>query len=462
MNPTLLALFVSLTPVQDDPPANNVFRAADGAPVCGLGAEFHAGRRQALREALGEGVFVLRGQPKPRENVTFRQDKNFWWLTGVESPNVAFAMDIDTGREVLFVARPSAFTEQWEGEIWDAGDEWVPEVTGIEEVREVRDLVEVVDEMMAEEGRTLWTSKGSAILLSGSYDSAGPHDRKAEKDPLDGRLSREKQFAVHLGERYDTEVEDAWPKITKIRTVKTPEEADAIRRASHSAALALKEAMRSSRPGIGEWDLDALLNWIQVRNGADGPAYSAIVGSGPNSLILHYNFSARRMRAGEVVLIDFAPEVDHYVSDVTRTFPVDGKFTEAQVEIYDAVLAAQLAGIAAVKPGAALADVEIACRDALMERGLGHLIRHGACHSVGMEVHDPGFGRRQMLEPGLVFTIEPGLYDPETNIGVRIEDVVLVTEDGCEVLSAAVPKQRDEIEAVMAEEGVLDWLDGGR
>lgn len=461
MSCSLVALVLAAA-AQDPPPANNRTRAADGAPVCGLGRDFHAGRRAALREALGEGVLVVRGQPAPRENVTFRQDKNFWWLTGVESPDVALAMDLDSGREVLFVAKPSAWRERWEGEIWDADDAWIPELTGFEEVRPVGELLDVLDELLEDDDRPLWTSQASSILLSGSYDAAGPYDRAREKDPLDGRTWRAKALARHLEERYGREVEDAYPDIARLRAVKTAEEADAVRRASVAAALAMNEAMRSCRPDLGEWELDALLTWIQARHGADGPAYAAIVGSGPNSLVLHYNFSARRMRAGEVVLIDFAPEVDHYVSDVTRTFPVDGTFTEEQARIYDAVLAAQRAGIDATRPGARLSEVEEACRDALKERGLVHLMRHGSCHSVGMAVHDPGFSRRQVLEPGMTFTIEPGLYDPETDIGVRIEDVVLVTEDGCEVLSDDTPKERDEIEALMAEEGVLDRLDAGR
>ena len=463
--PLLIALPALAQEVQPAPPANNLARAADGQPICGLGKEFHAGRRAALAQALSStpqlgGVLVVRGEPGPRENVAFRQDKNFWWLTGVESPDVALLMDLDSGREILFVARPSAFKERWEGEIWDTDDGWIPELTGFEEVRPVGDLLEVLDEALGDEGRKLWTSRASSILLSGSYDAAGPHDSARRKDPLDGRTHRAERFAERLEERYGLEVGDAWPAISRLRAVKTPEELEAIRRASVSSALALQEAMRSCRPGLGEWELASLLTWIQARHGADGPAYAAIVGSGPNSLVLHYNFSVRRMREGEVVLIDFAPEVDHFTSDVTRTFPVGGRFTEAQARIYDAVLAAQLAGIASVRPGVRLSVIEEACRDAIKDAGLAHLMRHGACHSVGMAVHDPGFGRRQVLEAGMTFTIEPGLYDPETNIGVRIEDVVLVTEDGCEVLSSAVPKARPEIEALMAEEGVLDWLDG--
>lgn len=450
-------------PAQDAPAdlvvPNNRTRAADGAPVCGLGAEFHAGRRAALRAALGEGVFVVRGLPGPRANLSFHQDKNFWWLTGVSSPDVAFAMDVESGREVLFVAKPSRFREQWEGEIWDADDAWVGDLTGIADVRRADELLDVVGEMLGEGGtRKLWTCLAPHVALAGSYDAAGPFVRAREKDPLDGRTSREKVFAQHLEERFGRAVEDANDAMVALRVVKTPEELDALRRAGRSGGLAMREAMRSCRPGLGEWELDALLSWIQARHGAEGPAYAAIVGSGENSLVLHYNFSARRMRAGEVVLIDFGPQVDHYVTDITRTFPVDGRFTERQAELYDVTLAAQEAGIAAVRPGATFADVELACKKVIDEAGLTHLMRHGATHYVGMEVHDPG-SRREAFVPGVVFTIEPGLYEPETGIGIRIEDVVVVTADGAEVITDQAPKRRDEIEAVMAEEGVLDWLD---
>ena len=166
----------------------------------------------------------MRGEPGPRENVAFRQDKNFWWLTGVESPDVALLMDLDSGREVLFVARPSAFKERWEGEIWDTADSWIPELTGFEEVRPVGDLLEVLDEALGEEKRKLWTSRASSILLSGSYDAAGPHDSARKKDPLDGRPHRAERFAERLEERYGLEVEDAWPAISRLRAIKTPEE----------------------------------------------------------------------------------------------------------------------------------------------------------------------------------------------------------------------------------------------
>ena len=470
--PLLLLLLASAAPAQEArvfrlPFGESVSRAADGAAVCGLGRDWHAGRRAELARRLETGIVVLRGLPDPRASVAFRQDKNFWYLTGIESPDVALLLDLDRGEEVLFVAKPSAFKESWAGEIWDADDAWVRELTGIEDVRANdagrggnRALLEALDAMVeAQPDRPLWTIQTGWIGLSGAYDSSVPYDAARRKDSLDGRESREDALARHLRERYaerELEVKDLTPELWDMRVIKTPEEIDAVRRASRASAVALREAMRSTRPGLGEWDLDALLTWQQRRAGADGPAYAPIVGSGANSLVLHYNFSSRRMRDGEVVLVDFAPEVDHYVSDVTRTWPVGGTFDERMVPIYDAVLAAQEAAIAAVRPGAAYREIGRAATGVLRERG--YSCPHGICHSVGMAVHDPGRMGGE-LRPGMIFTIEPGIYDQETGIGVRIEDVVLVTEEGCEVLSAACPKTRVEIEALIAEEGILDVVD---
>lgn len=470
--PLLLLLLASTAPAQEArvfrlPFGESVSRAADGAAVCGLGRDWHAGRRAELARRLETGIVVLRGLPDPRASVAFRQDKNFWYLTGIESPDVALLLDLDRGEEVLFVAKPSAFKESWAGEIWDADDAWVRELTGIEDVRANdagrggnRALLEALDAMVeAQPDRPLWTIQTGWIGLSGAYDSSVPYDAARRKDSLDGRESREDALARHLRERYaerELEVKDLTPELWDMRVIKTPEEIGAVRRASRASAVALREAMRSTRPGLGEWDLDALLTWQQRRAGADGPAYAPIVGSGANSLVLHYNFSSRRMRDGEVVLVDFAPEVDHYVSDVTRTWPVGGTFDERMVPIYDAVLAAQEAAIAAVRPGAAYRDIGRAATGVLRERG--YSCPHGICHSVGMAVHDPGRMGGE-LRPGMIFTIEPGIYDQETGIGVRIEDVVLVTEEGSEVLSADCPKTRVEIEALIAEEGILDVVD---
>lgn len=461
MIPALLAvaLFVQSSPAapQSQAPTLSVERPGDGLPRCGLGKQFHAGRRAALRESLGKGVVVVRGLAAPRDYTAFRQDKVFWYLTGVESPDAWLVMDCESGRELLLLPDPNRMLESWDGECWDAGDKWVKELTGFSEVRSTRDSAEVIRDLLGK-SKDLWISMHPNLALAGAADRAGPYDAARKKDPFDGRVGREEAFREKLTELFKVEPKDLSPQLNALRRKKTPEELDAARRSGRAGALAMIEAMKSTRPGIGEWELEGLMSWFQLKEGAAGPGYMAIVGSGANSLILHYGANNRRLKAGEVVLVDYAPELDHSVCDITRTWPVDGKFTPRQAELYDAVLEAQKAGIAVVKAGCTLGDVEAACSKVLRERGFGKFVRHGACHFVGLEVHDVG-DQRKPLEVGACFTIEPGLYEQETGIGIRIEDVVIVTETGCEIVSAAAPRERAEIEALIAQPGVLDRLE---
>ncbi len=431
-------------------------RLGDGKPVCGLGKDFHAGRRAALMAEVGAELLVFRGLPGPRENLAFRQDKNFWYLTGIESPDAALVLDGKGEKTILFLPEQNLGTEIWNGEIWDASDAWVKELTGIEDVRPIEMLVPTLEKLL--DGRKkLGTSLAPSIVLAGSYDAAGPYERTQAEDPLDGRVSREKALAQKLAEKLGVEVFDVYPTLVDLRLIKTPEEVAAMRRAARAGALAHIEAMRSTRPGIGEWELDAVMSFVQVREGAFGKAYEAIVGSGANACVLHYTANDRRMQEGEVVLIDYGPELDHYTTDITRSWPTDGTFGKRAAELYDAVLEAQKAGLAACKPGATFRDVSGACKAVYQARGLEKLVRHGPCHYIGLEVHDPGDTRKPFV-PGMTFTVEPGLYDPEAGIGIRIEDVVVITATGCEVLSDLAPKERSEVEATVKAEGILDRL----
>jgi Xaa-Pro aminopeptidase len=429
-------------------------KSQDRSHECGLGAAFHAGRRAALLAKLEEGIVLVRGLPPPREYVPFRQDKVFWYLTGVESPDAALVMDVKAKTQILFLPKANPIAELWNGERWDTGDPWVKEATGFEDIRPIDDLVAVLKELTAKE-KVVWISMEPHVALSSSSDQAETYDSDVEKDPLDGRTSREKALKASLEKQFGVEVRDLQKTLGEMRRVKTPEEIDALRNASRAGAAAMVEAMRSTRPGLGEWDLEALMTFVQRREGADGPAYEAIVGSGRNSLSLHYSACTRTMQSGDVLLIDYAPEYHHYTSDITRSWPVDGKFTGRMAEIYDVVLEAQQAGIAAVKPGASLMTMDAACRKVLKAHDMSKLMPHGAGHYVGMEVHDVGVFMKP-FEPGVVVTVEPGVYESASGIGIRIEDVVLVTADGCEVLSAGVPKDRKTIEELVASEGILD------
>lgn len=429
--------------------------------TAGLGRDFHSGRRAKLVEELKKlgdgGIVVLRGLPTTRDYARFHQDKTFWYLTGVESPNASLVIDLSSGASTLFLPSRNANEERWEGEIWDAQDAWVKDVTGIDDVRPSKELVPLLTARAAD-AKVAWISLAPWVGLSGCFDRAAPFDGRQAKDVLDGRASRETALQDSLRERFGYEVKDCSGVLAEMRRVKTTEELAALRRAADAGAHSMKEAIRSTRAGLVERDLEALMTFVFRRNGAEGPAYHGIVGCGPNALTLHYSAVTRDLRDGEMLLLDYAPEFDHYVSDITRSWPVSGEWNARMIEIYDAVLEAQLAGIAAVQPGKKIEDIEAACSRALAKHGLRKLMPHGACHYVGMEVHDVG-SYSKPLEPGVVFTIEPGVYDAQSGIGVRIEDVVVVTATGCEVITSGVPKDRASLSALVAEAGLYDVYD---
>jgi Xaa-Pro aminopeptidase len=204
-----------------------------------------------------------------------------------------------------------------------------------------------------------------------------------------------------------------------------------------------------------EYQLQAVMEYVFRRDGAKRTGFSSIVGSGPNSCVLHYRDSTRRMEEGDLVVVDVGAEVQYYTADVTRTFPVSGKFTPRQREIYEIVLQAQEEAIAAVRPGSTMGEVHRKARQVIDKAGYGRYFLHSTSHWLGMDVHDVG-GRGGKLEPGMILTVEPGIYIPEERIGVRIEDDLLVTEEGHLRLSAPLPRDPDVIEEIQAEKGMAD------
>jgi Xaa-Pro aminopeptidase len=427
----------------------------------GLGSEFHAGRRAALREQLEGGLVLLRGLPTTRDYVPFRQDKLFWYFTGIESPGAALLMDVERGTEVLYLPPANPGLEAWEGELWDVGDAWVPAASGIADVRPSTALLGDLERLCAEPKTVIHISRDPFVTLAGATDRARPYDREIERDPLDGRESRESALEEQLERRFAAQVRNCAPVVAELRRIKTEPELAALQRAADASVAATLEAIRSTRPGLREWELDALMSFVHRRQGGTGPAYYGIVGAGPNSCVLHYSAVDRTMAADDVVLVDYACEYDHQTCDITRTWPVGERFTPRAAELYDIVLEAQQAGIAAAVTGASFGDIDAACNQVFERHGVLGLRLHGPSHYIGMEVHDAGSYTKR-LEPGVVITVEPGLYDTAAGIGIRIEDVIAVTAQGNRNLTAAAPRTRAEIEALRAETGLLDWLDGER
>jgi Xaa-Pro aminopeptidase len=256
------------------------------------------------------------------------------------------------------------------------------------------------------------------------------------------------------------DISDARPPIARLRMRKSPQEIALIEHATDVSVEAHRAAWKRAAPGMYEYQIAATMSGIFAENGCERPAYAPIVGSGPNSVFLHYSRNKRRMDIGEVLLMDVAAECSAYASDITRTIPVGGAFTKRQREIYMVVLGAQKAAIAAIKPGATIAKdssnsiykiayeyIDTHGKD-LHGEPLGKYFTHGLSHHVGLEVHDAS-DPYAPLEAGMVITVEPGVYIPEEHLGVRIEDIVLVTETGAKVLSAALPREPADIERAL-------------
>ncbi len=397
----------------------------------------------------------------------FRPDSDFWWLTGFAEPDSVLvllpALTPDARpRTVLFLRAKDREREIWTGR--RLGVEAAPAALQIDEARDVANL---------------WTDLPG--LLRG-------YERVVYRTGVDEARDRE-LLAVVSKLRATAKAAtpppqallDPAPFLHELRLFKDAGELDVMRRAARITREAHVAAMRAAKPGVNEREIDALLDATFRRLGGTGAAYTNIVAGGANACILHYVENDQPLRDGDLVLIDSGSEVEWYASDVTRTFPVSGTFTPDQRAVYEVVLDAQLAAIAAVKPGAAFdaphrAALEVLCsglvrigilagppEDVLSKETFKRFYMHRTSHWLGLDVHDCGAylggGKSRTLEPGMVLTIEPGLYLAEDDtgidarwrgIGVRIEDDVLVTRDGHEVLTRAIPKTVEEVEAACA------------
>lgn len=401
-------------------------------------------RRAALLDLLEPGVAFVRsadprGSYEHAQDSDFRQDNDFYYLTGLESPGswlVLFKGADGSERSILYVPEPDSRQEIWTGRRVGEASE-VAEQTGIAAVRSA--------------------AKFEAEILTQLRQPQGLGEYEHIYLPLGDRGEDVKGLAETAMQARRT-ISDLGTAMAQLRLVKDSVEIERLRRAISITAEAQKEAMRSVEPGMYEYELEAIVEYVFRASGAERVGFPTIVGSGPNSVILHYDRNRRRTEKSDLVVIDAGAEYGYYTADITRTFPVSGKFSPRQREIYELVLGAQTAVIDSVRPGRAVWELEMIARRYMREHSkdvcgsatCDRYFLHGLSHWLGMNVHDVG-SYKTPLEPGMVLTIEPGIYLAQEGLGVRIEDDVLVTEDGHEVLSAAAPKTVEAIEAVMAE-----------
>jgi Xaa-Pro aminopeptidase len=448
--------------------AAKVRAAAEAPSPAGATDDPFRARRERFLEAIGGGVAVICAAPeliKSRDTeIKYRQNSDFYYLTGFREPGVAVLTPHDAAhRFTLFVRPRDPDKETWNGP--RAGVDGAKERFGADAAYPLDEL-DARLKALVEPADALWYALGSDPAM----------DRRLIAFLGDWRLR-----SARTG-KGPADVLDPARVLDGMRVVKEPGEIEALRRACELSARAHVRAMRMTRPGVGEWELAAAMDALFRAEAFDGaPAYPTIVGSAENATILHYTVNQRRVRDGELVLIDGGAEVGMYCGDITRTFPANGRFTRAQRRVYEAVLAAEEAAIAMVRPGVTMGEIHDATRDRLIasmvELGLlegeveglakgeefKRYYMHQTGHWLGLDVHDAGVYRPRggdwlPLRPGMVFTIEPGLYVPAGDerapaelrgIGVRIEDDVLVTEDGCEVLTRAVPVAPEEIESLV-------------
>lgn len=442
---------------------------AGSRPVLARGVDHpHAVRRQTLLDRLGKGAMVLPSAPilyrSGDSELAYRPDSELLYVTGWREPGsvAVFRGFAEEERFVLFVRNRDPEKERWDGSRMGpaAAREW----TGADATHPIEELEARLPKLLAGSDRV--------------------HARLG-RDPLIDALvvaalteARRKGARTGAGPRG---IVDPGLLLDPMRLRKDDYEIALLRAASGITAAGLKEGMATARPGVGEWVVQAAIEGAWRRAGADGPGFGTIVGSGPNGCVLHYRDNARVIQDGELVLVDCGAEYGDYAGDITRTFPVSGHFSGSQRDLYQVVEEARARGVEAIRPGATVQGIhETATRTlveglvalkllagpvdaALQERSYTRFFPHRTSHWLGLDVHDPGdyvdaAGNPLPLEPGMVITVEPGLYVPPgstggaapfAGLGIRIEDDVLVTPDGGEILAPDIPSALPEVEALL-------------
>lgn len=424
-------------------------------------------RRARLLARMGEGVAILPTAPERLRNrdatYPYRSDSYFHYLSGFDEPEAVLVLIAgDTPKSILFCRDRDPDKEIWDG--YRYGPEGAQEKFGFDEAHSIATLDEKLPGLIANQP-SLWHSLGF----------------EPEWDARIGRALNAVRAQSRAGKRAPTSVHDLRAALDEMRLVKDGHEIALMRRAADIASAGHRRAMRAAAPGRYEYEIEAEFLHEFRRQGSQFPAYTTIVASGPGACVLHYVNNDRQMQDGELLLIDAGCELDGYASDITRSFPVNGRFSGPQEDVYELVEAAQAAAIATIKPGAHFmtpheAAVKVLAQgmidlkllhgsvDAVIEsESYKRFFMHRTSHWLGMDVHDAGEYKTgdewRVLAPGMVLTVEPGCYIRPAddvpvafhNIGIRIEDDALVTLNGCEILTTAAPKSIVDIESLMAE-----------
>ena len=446
--------------------AQPVFRGAEIFPP-----EEFAARRAKVMAQIGDGVAILLGTTEPPGEMPFRQNNQFFYLTGVTEPRAYAIIDGRAKTSTVFLQPKTATQDNSQYGPGMSPGAAAAKTLGVDAAVDRAELTAAVT-ALAKDRRTIYTPFAAEVLGSQSQGDPTRLWANNAKDPWDGRDSREATFIAKLkAAAPDSKVENLDPIINAMRAVKSPCEIAIIREATKITTDAILAAMKATTPGMKEYELQASAEYVFKKGGALGGSYFALIATGPNTYYTHYNRNTSTLMDGELLQFDYAPDYKYYQSDVTRVWPTNGKFTPRQREMYEIYLKiyqAVLTSIqihktpadcvkdALVKMDAAMASYKFTderIKAAATKMVEGYRTRQANTrslgHNVGLEVHDVGGLQAATFEPGRIFTIEPQFRIEEEHLGIRLEDMILITETGVEILSANLPITVADIERAM-------------
>lgn len=416
-----------------------------------------AARRAKLFEKIPDGlavIFAAKGQHYP---VKFRQSPDFYYLTGVEEPGAVLVLNGSNQTSFLFVPRRSEPQLRADGPgIWQM--EKREEFYGLTGVQPIEEFLPML-QFFQSRAKKLYMISGSQGNVANAREELDFFETLEGSQSIFGGLTEAKR-AVGIIQQVVPQLalHSLNPLLDEMRWIKSPYEIELIRKSSEIGAEGVKEAIKGTQPGMYEYELEAAARFVYTKRGARGDAFRPIVASGPNTVILHYSANNRKMLDGEVVYMDYGADYEYYTSDITRTWPVSGRFTPEQEKMYRCILEARDAIIAAMKPGVTIEQLKDVAGGVYKKHGyekeflaLGRYIGH----PVGISVHDVSPpDRNRPFEAGVVYNVEPLLELPEKKIHMRLEDTVLVTPTGAVNMTAGVPATIDEIYALIRQRAV--------
>jgi len=410
---------------------------------------FIANRKKFYDRLSDDSICILFSGNPPKKSAdemyAFSVNRNFFYITGIDEKDLVVVLSKINGNieTTIFIHKADPVMEKWVGKT--ISEQEAKERSGIDKVSYKEDFHSYIH-------KTLISGNIKDIYLDLERSSYEEEKTVAEK------------LADELKEKYPyLFIKNAYPILSELRMIKSKDEIDEIRKAIAITGEGILNAMRNAKVGMREYEVEAYFDFVLKTNGVKDFAFKTIAASGKNATVLHYSDNNDLIGENEMILMDLGAAVNYYNADITRTFPVSGKFTDRQKQIYNIVLKAQQETIKAIAPGVPFKELNLVTRRVFLEElsklGLAHTDEelskyyyHNVSHHLGLDTHDVG-SREVVLKPGMVLTVEPGLYIEEESIGIRIEDDVVVTENGCEVLSSSIIKTIEEIEEYISNNG---------